>query len=232
MSMRVKLVLVATLLCVGLAGLTVRNHYRDVRHRRRRQRRYEAQDRRREEATRREIEAFVERLRSTSAVERGNAAYALGYRREESPVAVRALIELLDDHASLMWKGTPGVGSPRVATSPAREAEEALLRIGKAHTAGALAGAAETAERAVIRVEAARMLAQLGDERALGILSAHLRSEDASVRIGAIRSLRHLPGARAIPLLTEALKDANASVRQSAASALESLDPSRPRAEP
>ena len=70
------------------------------------------------------------------------------------------------------------------------------------------------------RCDAARMLGQSGDPRAVEALLPDLRNSDWRVRRNAAQALGALKSRRAIPGLLEALKDRTATVRERAAVAL------------
>jgi VWFA-related protein len=99
------------------------------------------------------------------------------------------------------------------------EAVEALVRFGGRATPALVddVGRLATDEPAGLRLESAvRVLGRVGDDRALGPLSAALRGGGTSARAAAASALGDLGLSQGIPALRAALADAESEVRQAA----------------
>ena len=117
----------------------------------------------------------IKRLYSSDALERGNAAYALGQMGEKAAPAIPFLIGVLHDQTTLQWF------PHHFLTSPGQEATKALGKIGEP-AVEPLINALIYGDSGVQRRGAANALRQIGDARAVEPLIAALKDEALPVR--------------------------------------------------
>jgi len=170
-----------------------------------------------------EVRALMAQLSSEDAVERAEAAHALGLLGASAAAATPLLIGLLDDDAPLFARFGLAV------TSPAQEAAIALARIGQAEGVQRLvrdlgSDDDQTRARAVTGLAALRdagleILRDASPTDELTALAIDPRVE-SRLRSQAIRLLGRLQEPSAIGTLGGLLQDPSAPVRTAAATAL------------
>ena len=202
-----------------------------------------------------DLRTQIERLYSEDPVQRGNAVVSLGQMGSRAAPAVAFLVAMGHDHAPLRLvpMGVVNPDGEIARTSPAREAMNALVKIGKVAVEPLIvalrdpdAYVRDNAVSALIGIDDSRALepviSVMGDPDenvrqnaavAVAVLGARsverilavLKSPDPNVRIGAAHALSMIREERAVGPLTDALKDSDANVRKGAADALGKIGP-------
>jgi len=152
-----------------------------------------------------EVRAQIEMLSSADETTRAAAARCLGSFGGEAAAAVPHLIKLLTDHPP------PRYGGSIPMYSPAYEALESLVRIGK--PAIPYLTAALDHEDTAVRTRAADVLGRIGDGRAKEKLLAMLDDESPQIRAQAALSLGKIGGPDTLEPLLAAAEDPHSLVR-------------------
>ncbi len=197
-----------------------------------------------------DIEAEIQRLSSSDAHTRVEAAMALGRAGPPAAPAIPHLVDALGDNAEVPWGpggGTISVGSaaalglssignravePLIATLQTDDAQirqravVALGEIGDRRATEPLVTLLGDEDKAV-RSAAVQALGNIGDRRATEPLITALSDDDPEVRRNAARSLAQIGGREVVEPLLAALSDNNAMVRLGAAQALGEVGGSR-----
>ena len=147
----------------------------------------------------REVRGQVELLSSGEAKTRAAAAARLGRLGEASAPAVPRLIGLLTDHPPAKYKGSLPYGSP------AYEALEAMVKIGKPAVPHLIAALKHEDER--VRGRVIDVLGRIGDPVAKDRLLALTRDESALIRAHAALALGKIGGPDVLEPLLAAAKD-------------------------
>ena len=113
--------------------------------------------------------------------------------------------------------------NPRIGDEPA----DTLARMGSEAVPQLIAALADSARPAYQRVNAARALCLIGDNRTVEPLIVALYDDDEDVRAAAASALRDLKDARVLEPLLAALRDSSSKVRLQAAYALTSSEDGR-----
>jgi HEAT repeat protein len=157
-----------------------------------------------------DVKEQIEMLYSHNAIERGHAAHCLGRMKEKAVPAIPFLIEILDNETKLQWqKQWEGMKIPGRATSPSREAADALGKIGEPAVEPLIEALKD--KDPTVRKRVAEALMKIGDARAVMPLNAALKDEDAGVRTRAAIALTmagHTSEVELDPLI-DGLKDEN-----------------------
>mgnify|MGYP003881496055 CR=1 FL=1 len=180
----------------------------------------------------------VEKLLSRDPVQRAYGAYNLGKMGKRAVYAIPFLIKILDD-ATWLERKERGRGffrdlfSGYVSTTPAEEAAEALVKIGKPAVEPLITALKD--ENRYVQTMAAEALGKIGDQRAveplITALKDVLKDEDDSERylvsqsvvaFAAAEALSQI-GKPAVEPLISALKDENSDVRYYAAYAFSKM---------
>lgn len=165
-------------------------------------------------ASKAKLQDHIKALKSEKAPERAMAAHELAKLGPTAKSAIPFLTPMLNDRILLHWKrkGSPYVGA---RTTPAKEATNALIQIGKA----AVPPVIEVLENgdSYSRVNASKILLALKDPRAIPPLLAALKDKETWVRNNAARYFQQIPDKRAVDPLIVVLNDPENLVRNQAA---------------
>jgi HEAT repeat protein len=153
----------------------------------------------------------IVRLRDPDPVERALAAHQLGKLGPGATDAIKPLLQLLADDASVLLSSYLGGGyRSSDATSPGEEAAQALVKIG--HTAVEYLIPSVKDPNPTVRRLATKALGQLGELASIPVLLLLLDDTDREVRAAAaigLGSYRH-------PLAAQTILDALAKAKPSA----------------
>lgn len=148
------------------------------------------------------VEHWLARLSGDNALERWEAAEALGQHVRDARVR-EALVAVLDDpHPFVRWQA---------ALALSKFQDESTF---------SLLQAAMASRNTRRRSAAADVLGRLGDKRATSTLCKALSSRSIDVRRSAAEALTHLADPDALPELQKALRDEDPLVRRAVANAL------------
>ncbi len=154
-----------------------------------------------------EVRQQIEKLLAGEPGVRGYAAQRLGMMGKETAGAVSFLIPLMvQTAANFEWQADQcryETDDSRYSSTVAREATEALIRIGEPEVKP-LAAVLKIGIPA-IRAGAAQALGDIGDPEALKALCEALKVKEETVRQNAASALGKLKDSRAVPVLIVAL---------------------------
>lgn len=167
------------------------------------------------------VKKQIERLYSSSPVDRCEAAVELGRWGKRAIPAIPYLIEMLGDSAPLDWVTREGQLFP---TSPGGEAAVSLGEIGDSRAVEPLIAALKN-KGYTIRWKIVDALGKIRDRRAVELLIALLKDTNESdiVRFRVPDALGEIGDTRAVEPLIESLNDEDTIVREHAVKALEKI---------
>jgi len=187
------------------------------------------------------LRLLIDRLASTDASIRAEAACELGRKGRAAAGAVDALAALLPDALRIgpvecgmspwLWRMLEARPEEwrRFETSPGREAARALARIGRPALQPLLAAFSAPSPRA--RAHAAFAIGEMeprdGRSEALPRLMIAVKDEDDAVRDACVRALGEIEDPESVPALLGALRDKAAPVRAASAWALGEIEDAR-----
>jgi HEAT repeat protein len=188
------------------------------------------------------LQTLTDRLASSEAGERAEAACGLGQRGPSAVAAVDELVALLSDSVRVgpiecgmsPWLKKLVVSKPeewrKFETSPGREAAKALARIGQPALQPLLATLSSSTS-AVARANAAYGVGEMepreGRAEALARLMQALKDDDVGVRMECAHALGEIEDPEAVPALLAAIRDKAAPVRGASAWALGEIEDPR-----
>jgi len=161
------------------------------------------------------VKVQIKKLYSQDPAERAKAAIQLGKMGEGASPAIPFLTHMLDDTAYIIQQKDSITIIP---SSPAKEAQSALVRIGSPSVKPLIATL--KSKNRDVRKLAVEALSMINDPRAVEALITALKDENTDVRKHAAEALGNIKDARAIKPLIASLRDKKSVIRDTAHEAL------------